>query len=90
MRPLSQPMAEADEGRELGAPPAVSAAWPRRGPCGFCGFRDARHRIFDTVLDRHRGGDSARLLADAYDVSEVAVRQLLAWWAGHPERKATP
>ena len=24
---------------------------PFHGECGFCGHRDARHRLFDTIID---------------------------------------
>ncbi len=30
---------------------------PRLGPCAFCGYPDARHRVADEVVDRTKAGD---------------------------------
>lgn len=51
--------------------------WPARGPCGFCGHPDARHRIFDMIHGRHLGGDSIATLAKDYDVPVIAIEFVL-------------
>lgn len=55
--------------------------WPFRGPCGFCGGPDARHRLWDAILDRHRAGDSVADLAQEFAFPVEAVLALL----GEPE-----
>jgi hypothetical protein len=55
----------------------VVRAWPFAGPCGFCGCADKRHRVFDTVADRHAAGDSVALLARDYSVGRYEIRALL-------------
>lgn len=44
--------------------------FPPRGPCGLCGHPDARHRIWDMILD---SPESDRDAADEYGVSVAAV-----------------
>src|SRR5690606_42040108 len=39
---------------------AIDNHWPPRGPCAFCGHRDARHRIFDAIKERRRAGERDR------------------------------
>lgn len=52
--------------------------FPPCGPCGFCRRGDKRHRIWDTMLERHAAGDTAEMMAEDYMVPEVAVRAVLS------------
>lgn len=61
-------------------PELVREAWPLHGKCGFCGDADGRHRLFDTMLERHRAGDSAAALAKDFLYPLNAVEALLGWW----------
>lgn len=76
------------EQEPVDAPAAVEAAWVRRGPCGLCGYRDARHRIWDSILSRRRGGDELDDLAQDYDVPLAAIVSLIQWWRRHPDAEA--
>jgi hypothetical protein len=49
------------------------------GPCAFCGYHDKRHRLADSLIENVRAGDSVRLVAEAYGVSEEAVSALVAY-----------
>lgn len=54
------------------------ALYPYVGPCAFCGRPDKRHRMFDSIRDMARAGDSAQLLADEFDLDLSAVRWIIA------------
>lgn len=51
--------------------------WPHRGPCACCGGRDARHREWDAIRDRHSAGDTIESLAGDYGVPEAAIRAVV-------------
>ena len=51
----------------------INMHFPPRGPCAFCGFHDARHRIFDTIIDSHNAGQSVDSIASEYELSILAV-----------------
>ena len=51
--------------------------YPERGPCAFCGHKDARHRLWDTIIDRHEAGDSMTELAKDYDKPRKAIKLVL-------------
>lgn len=50
---------------------------PFRGPCGICGGPDARHRLFDSLQEAHRAGDSVPLIAEWYDFTEEYVSAIV-------------
>lgn len=47
---------------------------PYRGPCAFCGGPDARHRIFDAIVDRFNAGEAIEEIADDLGLAEELVR----------------
>ena len=47
------------------------------GPCAFCGFHDKRHRLWDVWLDMASAGESAKAIAEDYDVSLEHVEAVL-------------
>lgn len=51
----------------------LSKWFPRCGPCAFCGHKDKRHRLWDTMLGMLDAGDSVRRVARCYRVPEAAV-----------------
>lgn len=55
--------------------------YPFAGPCALCGGSDKRHRLADSIIENVRAGDSVRLVANAYDVSQEAVTALVAYAA---------
>jgi hypothetical protein len=46
------------------------------GECAFCGGPDAGHRIWDSIAERLRAGDTARSIAGDYDLTVQGVRAL--------------
>jgi len=51
--------------------------FPPRGPCAFCGHKDARHRLWDALMDRVAAGDSAESVAEDYGISMKAMNLVL-------------
>jgi hypothetical protein len=51
--------------------------FPPRGACAFCGGKDARHRIWDTIMDRHAAGESVASLAEDYMKPRKAIKAIL-------------
>ncbi len=47
-------------------PKALDAIMPFRGPCGFCGGPDARHRIVEAAQENLRAGESPASVAENY------------------------
>ena len=47
--------------------------FPPRGPCAFCGHKDARHRLFDAILGMRKAGDSVETIAHAYGLTMKQV-----------------
>ena len=45
--------------------------FPPRGPCGLCGHPDARHRIWDAIIDRP---ESEEELAEDYELPIEAIK----------------
>jgi hypothetical protein len=59
--------------------------FPPRGGCAFCGHKDARHRLWDTIIERHTAGDSIAFLADDYGKPRQAIKAVLTirpYWRG--------
>ncbi len=56
----------------------ISEHIPYRGACAFCGGVDARHRLFDVILDRYKSGDDAALLAWDYDLPEAVIELIVS------------
>jgi hypothetical protein len=50
---------------------------PPRGPCGFCGGPDARHRLFDAIREQANAGDSRQMIIDNYELSPETVDLIL-------------
>jgi hypothetical protein len=59
----------------------LDVLYPYAGRCAFCGGWDKRHRLADSIIENVRAGDSVRLVASAYDVTEQAVEALVAYAA---------
>ncbi len=52
--------------------------FPPRGPCAFCGHRDARHRLWDTFMSHSEAGDTAREIQRWFVVYPIkAIRAVL-------------
>lgn len=47
------------------------------GSCWFCGFHDKRHRLWDTMIGMHEGGDSIELIASVYELPIEAVAKVI-------------
>lgn len=45
--------------------------FPPRGPCGLCGGEDARHRLWDQIMDDTRDEEE---IAKNFDVDIEAVK----------------
>ena len=50
---------------------------PERGPCGICGYPDARHRMWDVILARFLAGESIVALARDYQMTRAEVEEYL-------------
>lgn len=57
--------------------PLLDELFPFRGPCGFCGLPDARHRLWDTLREQVRAGDPPLMVADEFDLPMHAVQAVL-------------
>jgi len=55
----------------------LSRWFPARGPCGFCGHADARHRLWDAIISRYRAGETVKIIAEDYDLTEAAINKVL-------------
>lgn len=68
--------------RVLEAMKVVDAHFPLCGPCGICGApeHDARHRVLDTIVGRHRADDSVEMLARDYDRPVIAIEAAVTGW----------
>lgn len=58
--------------------------YPYAGPCAFCGYKDKRHRLADSLIENVRGGDSPSLVARLYsggslEISTETVEKLVAY-----------
>lgn len=51
--------------------------FPPRGPCAFCGFHDARHRLWDVLVLMD---ETAEAQAANYELPVEAVRAVRAIW----------
>ena len=60
--------------------PELDGLFPFRGPCGLCGGPDARHRVWDAMLERVAAGDDSADVAADYGVSEQAVAAVVSYW----------
>ena len=47
------------------------------GPCAFCGYEDAGHRVWDAIAERLRAGEGERSVAGDYDLTIQGVRALV-------------
>lgn len=57
--------------------PRYELVGPERGPCGLCGFSDARHRVYDAIQNMVAAGDDVASVADDYDLTEAAVQAIV-------------
>ena len=57
-------------------PKWIDAEMPFRGPCGFCGSPDARHRVTDAIWGAIKAGDPVKGVAYDYVVSEAFAERL--------------
>lgn len=55
----------------------LDAAFPPRGPCGLCGHRDARHRLWDAMIGRWEAGEEIEEIADDYREPVESVKAVL-------------
>lgn len=39
------------------------------GPCAFCGYEDAAHRVWDAVAERSRAGEEAETICWDYGIT---------------------
>ena len=46
---------------------------PFTGQCGFCGYHDSRHRIFDAIMDRP---ETSITLADDYQLPVEVIKKI--------------
>ena len=51
---------------------------PFRGPCAFCGFNDARHRVADGLAGQWIAGDTAEALAEDHGYATEVVYAIVA------------
>jgi len=58
----------------------VDTTFPYSGPCAFCGGPEARHRILDTIVERHRAGESVAEIAWDYDAFGLVIEAICAHW----------
>ena len=56
-----------------------SPATAPRGPCGLCGHPDARHRVWEAMLERFIAGEMLPDLADDYGMTVAEVLWHLEW-----------
>ncbi len=57
--------------------------FPERGPCAFCGHKDARHRLWDTIIDSTDPDIMEAHNCDFQDVDAIrAVRQIRPYRRG--------
>lgn len=62
--------------------------FPPRGPCAFCGHKDARHRLFDAILDRYfLAHETIDMLADDYNLPKESIELVIAKKPYHPRTK---
>lgn len=54
--------------------------FPYRGPCAYCDSDDARHRLWDAIVERRKAGESIPDLQRDYGLSYWAVRVVLEDW----------
>jgi hypothetical protein len=73
--------------RRLAAVIAAHARWvntwapaigPHRGPCGLCGFPDARHRVADAMVEAYLAGDPLASIAHEHDVTFRELAEVVA------------
>ena len=46
------------------------------GPCAFCGYPDAGHRIWDSIAERLNTGELLASIAEDYDLSPSEAKRL--------------
>ena len=64
--------------------------YPPCGKCWICGFKDKRHRMWDTFLSLARGGESAEFIARLYDVDIDYIKLVLEINPYHRNNYYTP
>jgi hypothetical protein len=67
------------------ADPALGEFFPHRGPCGFCGFPEARHRVIDAIAGMLEAGEDPDVVAEEHGASLEAVLMVRVWmqrWPG--------
>lgn len=56
----------------------IDKYFPPCGPCLICcNSIDARHRIFDVILEKYQAGDSVKDLAIDYNVPEEVILEII-------------
>lgn len=48
---------------------ALDKHYPPCGPCGFCGHKDKRHRLWDAMMSRRAAGEASGDIADDLSVT---------------------
>ena len=51
--------------------------FPPCGECLFCGHKDKRHRLWDTIISLSKGGESVEFIAALYDKPIEAIELVL-------------
>lgn len=64
---------------------AIDREYPFRGPCGFCGFHDARHRLFCVL---NGSPESSTRTAAWYEQSVSLVRNVRRMMRDRNARRA--
>jgi hypothetical protein len=54
--------------------------FPYRGPCVFCGYWDARHRLWDAIHSRYKQGESIKSLCKDYDIKAKSIKAIEAFY----------
>lgn len=55
----------------------IDKYFPYRGKCAFCGADDARHRLWDSIIDMHKAGDSIEHLAEDFNLPIEAIKLVI-------------
>jgi hypothetical protein len=76
---------EDDQSGRIVLPASLEQVFPYRGPCGFCGDPDARHRVLDAIWERASTGESFQAIADDYYVRVSTVADVVTYYHPAPE-----
>lgn len=70
----------------IALPHDIATHLPPRGPCGFCGCDDARHRILDAITGRVDFGEDPGVVAVDYGLPVSVVMEIVLHWDGDADR----